>query len=522
MLYLQNFFEITALEHPNSIAVDDHGKKTTYKNLDFKANKLANLLLTLNIKVNERICILTKKNINLYISILATLKSGGCWVPLTDQFPEKRIKFIIDTTVPKAIIIEKEFYFLVKKYKKKIKIIIIDEKIKSNKYLNLSDISKQKKNKPIIKDANLSSLAYIIYTSGSTGEPKGVMVTHLNTSTYITNSKKYFTAKPKMRFAHVAEIIFDPSIFDIFICWHNNGTIVPMNKNEYKVNFLKFFEKNKNINILFIVPSFFEKLSDLNMLKSKSLKNLKHVIFGGERLSKKLVKDSLYSLPKCNFYNVYGTTEASIISHWHKINKRDLKFDSMPVGKELPGINTILLKNNNEESKINENGDAHFYGSQVSIGYWNDNFMNKKYFKENPTKKPIFEKIYNTGDILYKNKEGLYFYKGRQDSQIKLRGHRIELHEIENVFKSNYSCKDIKVLSFSRNNSTYYSDLIFYIRRSEKLKKSKNFYYSTSRKLLPKYMQPTNIFLYDKDFPRNINGKINIDELKKQFIKYIA
>jgi len=522
MFYLQNFFEITASKYPSLIAVDDHGKKITYKNLDIMANKLANLILHLNLKINERVCILTKKNINLYTSILGVLKSGGCWVPLSDQFPLNRINFLTDLTSPKIIIIEKEFLPLIKKFKNKVKIIIIDEKINSKNFFTSFNILKQNKTKPEIENFNSSSLAYIIYTSGSTGDPKGVMVTHLNSSTYILNSKSYFKIKPKMRFAHISEIIFDPSIFDLFVCWYNRGTVVPMNKKEYKVNFLKFFQKNKNLNTCFVVPSFFEKFRELKQLNSKYLKSLRHVVFGGEFLSKELVKDLFTKLPKCNFYNVYGTTETSIISHWHKLTKKDLKFDSIPVGKELPQINTILIKNNNDEAKINEKGNAYVYGIQVAKGYWNNDFLNKKYFDDNPTKKPIFEKLYNTGDILYKNKDDLYFYSGRQDSQVKVRGSRVEIEEIENTFRSQSSCKDITVIPFSRNNSNIYTDLIFYIRRDEKVKKNKEYFFSIATKLLPKFMQPTNIFLLDNDFPRNINGKIDKKELKKQFVKNIA
>ena len=189
MFYLQSFFEITALKHTNFIAVNDHGKKITYKNLDIMANKLANLIVKLNLKINERVCILTKKDINLYSSILGVLKSGGCWVPLSDQFPLKRINFLINLTSPKVIIIDKEFLPLVKKFKNRIKIIIINERKKSKKFFTQANIKKESKNKPQIKNYNSSSLAYIIYTSGSTGDPKGVMITHLNSSTYILNSK---------------------------------------------------------------------------------------------------------------------------------------------------------------------------------------------------------------------------------------------------------------------------------------------------------------------------------------------
>ena len=520
-MFQQNFFEDIAIKHPNLIAVDDHGKKISYKKLNIYANKLANLILKFEFHPNDRICILTKKNINLYASLLAVVKSGGCWVPLSDQFPKERINYLINLTSPKFIIIEKEFVHFIKK-KSGAKIIVINENKKSNIFLTKRNILIQKSSTPEIKDLNSSNLAYIIYTSGSTGNPKGVMVSHLNTSSYILNSKKYFKIKPKMRFAHISEIIFDPSIFDIFVCWHNKGTVVPMNKKEYKINFIEFFKKNKNINICFVVPSFFQKLKDLKKLNSKYLKKLKHVVFGGELLTKELLTTLFKELPKTNFYNVYGTTETAIISHWHRLTSTDLKLKSLPVGKQIPQINTILIKDNNYEAKINETGNAHVYGVQVSKGYWKSNFLNNKYFINNPTKKQIFEKLYNTGDILYKNEDETFFYYGRQDSQIKVRGSRVEIEEIENIFRSNPFCKDICVIPCSRDNSKIFTDLIYYIRPHEKIKKKKEYFFTTAKKILPNFMQPTNIIIIHEDFPRNINGKIDKKELIKKFFTKIA
>jgi len=520
-MYQNNFFEKIAKKYPNDIAVDDHGKKISYNHLNKFANKISNLILSFKFLPNDRVCILTKKNINLYASILATLKSGGCWVPLSNQFPKERIKYIINYTLPKILIIEKEFLNLVEK-KNKIKIIVIDENKKSQFFYTKKNILQQTTILPKIKNLNLSNLAYIIFTSGSTGQPKGVMVSHLSTSTYISNSKKYFKIKPKMRFAHISEIIFDPSIFDIFVCWFNRGTIVPMNKKEYRVDFLKFFKKNPNINVCFVVPSFFKKLNDLNQIRSKYLKKLKHVIFGGEYLSKKLVAKLFKNLPKTKFYNVYGTTETAIISHWHKISKEDLKLKSIPVGLQIPEINTILINSKNKKCGINETGKAYVYGVQVSKGYWNNKFLNNKYFVENFTKESIYEKLYNTGDYLIKNKRDLFFYQGRQDLQIKIRGHRVEIEEVENVFRSNNFCKDICVIPFSRENSKIFTDLIFCIQRDDKIRKTKQYFYEVSKKLLPSYMQPTHIFTLDEDFPRNINGKIDKTELKKRFFKILA
>lgn len=521
MMYQHNFFEKTAKKFPNAIAVDDHGKKISYKQLNIFANKIANLIVSSNFSTNERICILTKKNINLYASILGILKSGGCWIPLSNQFPKSRINFLIKFNSPKIVIIEKEFLHLIKK-DKKIKIIVIDDNSVSRSHFTKKDIIQQMNTAPNIKNLNLSNLAYIIYTSGSTGQPKGVTVTHLNTSTYIYNSKKYFKVKKKMKFAHISEIIFDPSIFDIFVCWFNCGTVVPMNKKEYKVDLIKFFKKNRNINICFVVPSFFKKIDEMDQLKSKYLKKLKHVVFGGEFLSHDLVKKLMLTLPKTKFYNVYGTTETAIISHWHLIKKKDLSLSSIPVGKQIPEINTILLKNDKEISEINKPGKAHVYGPQVSNGYWNSKFLNDKFFIKNLTNKSIYEKLYNTGDFLIKDKNDIFFYHGRQDFQIKIRGHRVEIEEIENIFRSRDYCKDICVVPFSRGDSKLYTDLIFYIQRDDKVKKNKEYFFNISKKLMPNYMQPTFIITLDEDFPRNINGKIDKKALKRNFFTKIA
>ena len=115
-----NFFEKTAKKYPNYIAVDDHGKKITYKNLDSLSNKLANFLLDNRCQVNDRICIFTNKSINQYASILGILKAGACWVPLSALFPTDRIKFLLKTLAPKFIIIDEIFYSKISKiYNKK-------------------------------------------------------------------------------------------------------------------------------------------------------------------------------------------------------------------------------------------------------------------------------------------------------------------------------------------------------------------------------------------------------------------
>ena len=520
---LQNeFFEKTALKHPNYIAVDDHGKKTSYKNLENFSNKLANLLHENGCRTNDRVCIFTNKNINQYASILGILKSGSCWVPLSAAFPKDRIKYLLKTLTPKFIIVEEIYYKKISKiYNKSItKILIIDKTFKKKSLLTRKDVLSKSIKKPIIKNICGSDLAYIIFTSGSTGKPKGVMVTHENTSQYLKNSLKYFKIKKKLTFGHIAELTFDPSIFDIFICWMNAGTVVPFNKQIYRINHFEFFKRNKNINAFFSVPSFIKNLDDIKKLKSPELSKIKHLVFGGEPIPKGLASNLYSSIKNIKVYNVYGTTETAIISHWYLIPKKIKFYDEISVGKELPNFRVILVKNN-KEAKINEAGDVHVYGPQVSPGYWNNSFLTNLQFVKHPFDNRLPQKVYRTGDLLRKDKNGMYYFVGRTDNQVKIRGHRVELEEVENCIKQIEGVNDSVAIAYSRTGKASSSDLFVFVRTNN-TKINKTYINNLIQKKLPSFMYPSDIFIFKEDFPRTQNGKVDKKGLIKKILEYLA
>ena len=520
--FQHEFFEITAKKFPNYVAVDDHGKKISYKNLDIFSDKIANFLYDNGCKVNDRVCIFTQKNTNQYASVLGILKAGSCWVPLSYLFPKERIQFLLKIIEPKFIITENIYYKKITNlYNKKITKILLIDKSESNKsFYSKKDILEQKTSK-IVNNICGSDLAYIIFTSGSTGKPKGVMVTHENTSTYLNNSKKYFKPQKKLRFAHTAEITFDPSIFDVFVCWLNAGTVVPFNKQSYRINHLEFFKNNKNINVGFFVPSFFQKIQDTNKLNSPALSKMKHIIFAGEPIPKGLISNIYKSIKNVKVYNVYGTTETAIISHWYLVPKKVKHKDEISVGKELPNFKVILVNNNGKESNINESGEVYIYGPQVSPGYWRNSFLTDKQFVNHPFDKQFQYKVYKTGDLLRKDSNGIYYFVGRTDNQVKIRGNRVELEEVENCFKEIEGVIDAVSIAFNRSGRGSNSDLFSFIRvNSQKI--NKNFIYSKIQKKLPRFMVPTDIFIFRNDFPRTQNGKVDKKELTKKILEFLA
>lgn len=522
MNFQNEFFEFTAKKFPNYIAVDDHGKKITYKNLDAFSNKIGNFLHNNGCGANDRVCILTEKNINQYASLLGILKTGSCWVPLSYLFPKERINFLLKIIEPKFIITESIHYKkIINLYNKKTtKILLIDTKERKKNFYTRKDVMKLPSSK-VISNICGSDLAYIIFTSGSTGKPKGVMVTHENTSTYLNNSIKYFKPEKKLKFSHTAELTFDPSIFDIFICWMNAGTVVPFNKQSYRINHLKFFKNNKNINAGFFVPSFFKKLHDAKQLKSPALSKIKHIVFGGEPIPKGLVSNLYKSIKNVKVYNVYGTTETAIISHWYLIPKIIKHNDEIPVGKALPNFKIILVDSKGKESKANEPGEVYTYGPQVSPGYWRNSFLTNKQFVDHPFDKLFQYKTYRTGDLLRKDLNGIYYFVGRTDNQVKIRGNRVELEEVENCFKEIEGVLDSVAIAFNRSGAASNSDIFSFVRvNSEKIKK--DFIYNQIQKKVPRFMLPTDIFIFKDDFPRNQNGKVDKKELTKKILKFLA
>ena len=243
----------------------------------------------------------------------------------------------------------------------------------------------------------------------------------------------------------------------------------------------------------FSIPSFIKNLDDIKKLKSPELSKIKHLVFGGEPIPKGLVTNLYKSIKNIKVYNVYGTTETAIISHWYLIPKKIKFYDEISVGRELPNFRVILVKNN-KEAKINEAGDVHVYSPQISPGYWNNSFLTDLQFVRHPLDHKLPQKVYRTGDLLKRNEKGLYYFVGRTDNQVKIRGHRVELEEVENCIKQIDGVTDAVAIAYSRTGKTSSSDL-FAFARINSLKINKSYINNQIEKKLPSFMYPSDIFI---------------------------
>lgn len=224
MKFQHEYFEETADKWPDHIAIDDHGHTISYGELEAYSNQIAHVLASQKVSCNDRVILFTGKNIDSYAALLGILKAGATWVPFSLAFPEERLKYLLETLRPKAIIFDdttKGVVEILSKANVSLLNISLGEVVGADS--RIASVKTMPTSRLKVSTANLEDLAYIIFTSGSTGHPKGVMVKHLNTSLFIEAAVEYFCFPQQSRFAHLSEFTFDPSVFDIFYCWASGG-----------------------------------------------------------------------------------------------------------------------------------------------------------------------------------------------------------------------------------------------------------------------------------------------------------
>ncbi len=504
-LYLHDFVAATVESWPNNIAIEDGGVTKSYCKLDVESNQLAHLLMEKGCGPNERVCIFSSKVSSAYVGILGTLKSGACFVPLHFDYPDERLRFLLKSVQPKVIIAERSYYNRISALVSEIGLTtsVIDS--------SCWELASFTRSKPVLEGSTPEDLAYIIFTSGSTGVPKGVSVRHRNIVYFINHCFNFFKLGTEERFAHCSDFTFDPSIFDIFFCWATGGTLVPMNKRSYRINPFAFF-RDKQVNVVFTVPSVISSIVNAELLGDRSLSSIRHLIFTGEALNSSLVNAWRKEYAECSVYNFYGTTETAIISHWYKVESRLEENAVVPVGYPLPGVKVTLMDEGTEVPQ-GEVGESVVFGSQICPGYWDNPTENQVRFKRIEGCNMPFQKAYYTGDLLVLDESGCYHYRGRKDRQVKVRGHRVELQEVEKVINGLNGVKEVGVVVRPESAGKNLEDIVAVILPSSS-SLSADDVLKNVRDILPGYMCPSEVLFLNEPLPRNQNNKVDYGKVK--------
>ncbi len=492
--YLENktiheLFEEQVKNTPNNIAVICEENKLTYRELNEKANYLAKFLRDRGVKVDTIVGIMVEKSLEMVIGILGILKAGGAYLPIDPQYPNKRIKHIInDSNV--NIILTKNYF--IKDINFSGEIIEFENVINSIEGLpNLPNV-----NKP-------EDLAYVMYTSGSTGKPKGVAVEQKNVVRLVNNTD-YIRFKENHRILQTGAIVFDASTFEIWGALLN-GLPLHLISNEILMNVKKleqYIQENK-ISIMWLTSPLFNQISKE---KPEIFENLEYLLVGGDVLSAKHINNVRSKNKKLNIINGYGPTENTTFSTCFHINKDYEK--NIPIGKPIANSTCYVLNKYEGLQPIGVYGELYVGGDGLARGYINNEELTKEKFIANPFIKG--ERIYKTGDLARWLPDGNIEFLGRIDHQVKIRGFRIELGEIESKLLKNEKVKEAVVIAKEDEGGNKYICAYIVGTVNFTVKELRNYLL----KELPEYMIPS-YFVQLEKMPLTSNGKIDRNRLPR-------
>ncbi|WP_143328984.1 amino acid adenylation domain-containing protein, partial [Clostridium puniceum] len=377
---IQELFEEQVEKSPNNIAVTFNGKELTYKELNEKSNSLARLLREKGVSSEKIVGIMVERSLDMIVGIMGILKAGGAYLPIDPEYPEERISYMLEDSSAQILLTKKSL----------LKDINFEGEI-----IDLENQENYAASKENIEKINTSrDLAYIIYTSGSTGKPKGTKIMHYSVTRVVKNTN-YISIDQEDIILQLSSYAFDGSVFDIYGALLNGAKLAMIDKDSLlNIDKLSYFIQYNKVSIFFITTALFNTLVDN---KIECLKNIRKVLFGGERISILHAKKALDYMGKDKIIHVYGPTESTVFSNYYFINSVDENADNVPIGRPLSNSTVYILGKNNELKPIGIPGELCVGGDGVARGYLNNLELTREKFVDNPFE--LETKMYKTGDL---------------------------------------------------------------------------------------------------------------------------
>lgn len=493
-------FEEQVTQHPDTTAVVLGNVSLTYNELNKKANQLARYLQGNGIQNNDIVGVCFNKNIEFIISILAILKCGGVYLPISIEYPEDRISYIVDNSKARIVISNKEMSYLEDKTK------VVNLYNLNLDSFDTSDLNMQYDN---------THLCYIIYTSGSTGNPKGVMLSHKNLINFAYTFNDCFNNKFSINdnCLSLTSVSFDVSICELFVpLIFGSALVIYPEESLTNIDLLcKILEKDK-ITFLYLPPNILQDVSSY-ILENNIQTSMNKMLVGVESIKNGTLNEYFKINPNFEIVNGYGPTETTICTTFYKyvFNKNTNRV--VPIGRPFANNKLLVVSKGGSLQPVLTPGELYVCGNNVSSGYLNNpeltakSFVNYKY-----TSKAL---SYRTGDTVYWDNTGLLHFIGRKDFQIKIKGHRIELSEINNTLRGISGIKNSITVVKKVNNFDTLCAYVVLENKSLTVQEIKSILFDK----LPSYMVPTYITFLDA-LPITINGKVDKKKLPDIVIEH--
>ncbi|HEV2990411.1 MAG TPA: amino acid adenylation domain-containing protein [Candidatus Angelobacter sp.] len=418
---VHELFEEQVRKTPNAPAIVFEDIFLTYRDLNRRANQLAHYLRTGGVKPETRVAIGVERGLEMVVGMIAVLKAGGAYLPLDLTYPLERLQFILQDSAPVALLARGDFQSLPRGISKDLHVIDL-----ANEALwgNLRETNLDRNETGIDPEC----LAYVIYTSGSTGEPKGSEVPHRSIPGFIFGTDYVRFDEETVLLQH-SSVSWDAFTLELWPALLTGGQSVLAHKQRVTSDEIRQYVQGKGVNTLWLTAALLNSIVESDV---KCLGGVKYLMTGGETASVTHIRRVLQELPGMRVVNGYGPSECTVFSSCYVV-PADLpeRVISLPIGKPIGDRRMYVLDQWMNVAPIGVVGEGFIGGASAARGYMGRPDMTAERFVPDPYGGQVGGRLYRTGDLVRWRREGTIEFVGRNDLQVKVRGFRIELAEIE-------------------------------------------------------------------------------------------
>jgi amino acid adenylation domain-containing protein len=438
---LHELFEAQAARSPSAIAVEHEQQRLTYEQLNARANQLAHYLRSEGVGPDCLVGLCFERSLDAIVGILGVLKAGGAYVPLDPNYPQERLRFMLEDANIKLLLTNRRNKNTLTQHRGRT--VVLDE--------DSPAIAQHSANNPP-PIATAEHLAYVIYTSGSTGLPKGVLVTHANVVRLFLATQAWFHFDERDVWTLFHSYAFDFSVWEIWgaLIYGGRLVVVPYDVSRSPDAFHRLLVQSQ-VTILSQTPSAFRGLTDVDALSAdRHALRLRLVILGGEAIDLPSLRGwfERHGDHTPQLVNMYGITETTVHVTYRPLQKADLDDSAKsPIGVPMGDLQVYVLGRHDERLPVGMSGELCVGGAGVARGYLGRPGLTAGRFVPDPFSAAPGARMYRTGDLGRWNEDGELEFLGRLDHQVKIRGFRIELGEIEATLRAHPAVRDAVVLA---------------------------------------------------------------------------